>query len=87
MLDLDKVSSGIFGVCIGDALGLPFEGLPWKHFRKHPVTGLKLYRGVRGFQREIQPGIPLCIPPNRWSDNSSQSLCLAQSIVDNEGAL
>ncbi len=64
----DRVRGGLFGVCVGDALGLSVEGASRSYMKRHPVTGM-------GSSEEI--------PAGWWSDDSSLTLCLAQSISDN----
>ena len=62
-----KVSGALFGVCVGDALGLPVQFLSREDVRRNPVTGM---RGYGTFN----------LPPGTWSDDSSLTLCLAESL-------
>ncbi|MFP7656523.1 ADP-ribosylglycohydrolase family protein [Chryseobacterium proteolyticum] len=62
------VKSGIFGVCVGDALGVPVEFKKREDLRKSPVTGMKAF----GTHNQ---------PAGTWSDDSSLTLCLAEVLV------
>lgn len=62
-----KVSGALFGVCVGDALGLPVQFLSREEVRRDPVTGMRGH-GTFG------------LPPGTWSDDSSLTFCLAESL-------
>lgn len=55
---------GILGLCIGDALGFPFEGVPRNSMDISPAGKIA--------------DMP---DPGLWSDDSSLTLCLAQSLT------
>ena len=57
----------IWGVCVGDALGLPVQFLTREEVRENPVTDMIGY-GTFG------------VPAGSWSDDSSLTLCLAYSL-------
>ena len=59
---------GLFRLCIGDALGLPVEGVRRAVLRDKPVEGLGYDEAVRD------------TPRGWWSDDSSLSFCLAESL-------
>ncbi|KAL8774515.1 MAG: hypothetical protein Q9209_000888 [Squamulea sp. 1 TL-2023] len=65
-----RIQGSIYGVAVCDALGGPVE------FRRRgtftPVIGLR-----------YNPNFDL--PPGCWTDDTSMTLCLAQSLVDNNG--
>lgn len=63
----NTVKAGIFGVCIGDALGVPVEFRSREQLRRSPVTTM------RAFGTHHQP-------IGTWSDDSSLTLCLADSL-------
>lgn len=64
-----QVLSGLMGVCIGDALGVPVE-FSSRHERTiNPVTEMI------GYGAHNQP-------PGTWSDDSSMTLCLAECLCD-----
>ena len=59
---LDLIKSGIWGVCVGDALGLPVQFKPRSYMTQNPITNMI------GFGTYNQP-------PGSWSDigNSTSS--------------
>ena len=61
----------LFGVAVGDALGLPFKGVDREkgHFRRNPITDMMGY----GTYNQ---------PPGTFSDESSLTFCLAESLVE-----
>jgi ADP-ribosyl-[dinitrogen reductase] hydrolase len=61
------VKAGIFGVCIGDALGVPVEFRSREQLKRSPVTTMRAF----GTHRQ---------PLGTWSDDSSLMLCLADSL-------
>lgn len=64
--------SGIYGVCVGDAVGVPAEFKSREELRKNPVTNMT-EGGVHGQ------------PKGTWSDDSSMTLALAYSIGETRG--
>lgn len=63
----EKLESGILGLAIGDALGLPVEFLKRRELEKNPVTDMREY-GVWDQ------------PKGTWSDDTTFTLCLAHSL-------
>ncbi|SKB12689.1 conserved exported hypothetical protein [Planktothrix sp. PCC 11201] len=61
------ILSGLIGVCVGDALGVPVEFTSRQDRLKNPITTMTGY----GTHRQ---------PPGTWSDDSSLMLCLADSL-------
>lgn len=61
------VKAGILGVCIGDALGVPVEFRSREQLKRSPVTKMR----ALGTHRQ---------PAGTWSDDSSLTLCLAESL-------
>ena len=59
--------SGITGVVVGDALGCPVQFESREAVARHPVTGM---RGYGTFN----------LPPGSWTDDSSLTLALLESI-------
>ncbi len=59
----------LFGVSVGDALGVPVEFSSRESLKKNPVTNM------RGFGTYNQPA-------GTWSDDSSLCFCLAESIAE-----
>ncbi|KFF09295.1 ADP-ribosylglycohydrolase family protein [Chryseobacterium luteum] len=62
------VKAGIFGVCIGDALGVPVEFKKREDLKKIPVKG---YMEFMSWNQ----------PKGTWSDDSSLTLCLAEELT------
>jgi len=59
--------AGLMGICVGDALGVPVEFTSrWERLQA-PVTSMQGY----GTYNQ---------PPGTWSDDSSLTLCLAESL-------
>ncbi|WP_413199234.1 ADP-ribosylglycohydrolase family protein [Nostoc piscinale] len=67
MLTSAKVLSGLMGLCVGDALGVPVEFTSRAERVKSPVTSMLGY-GTWD------------VPPGTWSDDSSLTFCLADSL-------
>ncbi|KFF22533.1 ADP-ribosylglycohydrolase family protein [Chryseobacterium sp. JM1] len=62
------VKAGIFGVCIGDALGVPVEFKRREDLNRFPVTGYLAYMSWNQ-------------PKGTWSDDSSLTLCIADVLA------
>jgi ADP-ribosylglycohydrolase len=65
----DKILGGIFGLAVADALGVPVEFQKRELFRHNPVTDM------RGYGQYNQP-------PGTWSDDTSMTLCLLDSLAN-----
>ena len=59
----------LYGVCVGDALGVPVEFESREYLRKNPVTQMSA-----GGVHDQEIGV--------WSDDSSLTFCLAESIIE-----
>lgn len=68
-ISLDQVQSGIIGLAIGDALGVPVEFLPRNVLEKNPV------KSMLGYGTHKQK-------PGTWSDDTSLTLCLMISLIN-----
>ncbi|KAH0545488.1 hypothetical protein FGG08_000489 [Glutinoglossum americanum] len=66
----DRIRGSLFGLAIADALGAPVEFQKRGTFE--PVVG---YRHNETFDT----------PPGTWTDDTSMTLCLAQSLIDTSG--
>lgn len=64
---IELVRSGIWGVCVGDALGLPVQFKNRNYLKKNPVSDMI---GFGTFN----------LLPGSWSDDTSLTLCLAESL-------
>ena len=64
-----KIFGGILGLCVADALGVPVEFNSRESLMKNPVTEM------RGYGTYNQP-------PGTWSDDTSMTLCLMDSLTN-----
>ena len=67
---LSRIQGGIFGVAIGDALGVPIEFRKRNTFEK--VTDFQYCQTFK-------------LNPGEWSDDTSMTLCLAHSLITQKG--
>jgi len=65
----DKIKSVLFGVAVGDALGVPVEFKGRETIRKNPVTDFIGYGTYN-------------LPAGTWSDDSSLTFCLAEALIN-----
>lgn len=68
-MNIDQIKSALFGVAIGDALGVPVEFESREFLKNNPVTEMI------GFGSHP-------VPAGTWSDDSSLTFCLAESITE-----
>ncbi|KXS49585.1 ADP-ribosylglycohydrolase [Halanaerobium congolense] len=64
----NKLKAGIIGHLVGDALGVPVEFKSRKELKKDPVSDMQGY----GTYNQV---------PGTWSDDSSLTLCLLESLL------
>lgn len=64
---MSSVRNGIYGLCVADALGVPAESRTRADLEQNPITEM-VGGGIHGQ------------PSGYWSDDSSMTLCLADSI-------
>lgn len=65
----DVIKAALFGLAVGDALGVPVEFNKRSQLKVHPVTDMTGY----GTWNQ---------PPGTWSDDSSLAFCLAETIAE-----
>lgn len=63
------IHSALFGVAIGDALGVPVEFGNRKYLKENPVTDMLAY----GTHNQ---------PAGTWSDDSSLTFCLTETLAE-----
>lgn len=68
MTEKNKVIDALLGVAIGDALGVPFEFNSSEQMKQNPAIDMVGYGRYN-------------VPAGTWSDDSSLTLCLAESLV------
>ncbi|MEO6417913.1 MAG: ADP-ribosylglycohydrolase family protein [Polyangiaceae bacterium] len=73
----DRLAGGIFGLLIGDALGVPYEFHRPEHL---PPRDLLEMAPPPDFRRAHR-GVPV----GTWSDDGAQALCLLASLLDKGG--
>lgn len=66
-MNLEKVKAGIFGLAVGDALGVPVECYWRDDLKQAPVVDMRAH----GTHDQ---------PAGTWSDDTSMTLCLMDSI-------
>gem|GEM_PF-120010 len=64
----NKIQDALLGVAVGDALGVPFEFCTSDQMKKNPA------KEMIGYGRYN-------VPAGTWSDDSSLTFCLAESLV------
>lgn len=67
MVVKDKIRNTLYGAIVADALGVPVEFKDRGYLKKNPVTDMTGYGTYN-------------LPEGSWSDDSSLTLCLAESI-------
>ncbi len=68
MLLQDSVYDGMYGLCIGDAVGVPAEFMSRSELAEHPIIDMT------GYGTHYQK-------PGTWSDDSSLALCTLDSLT------
>ncbi len=68
-INFNKVVEGLFGVAVGDAIGVPFE------FRSRQDMQAEPAKGMVGFGTHHQPA-------GTWSDDAALTFCLAESLAN-----
>ncbi len=64
----EQIKSALFGVVVGDALGVPVEFISREKIAKNPVADMCGYGTYD-------------LPKGTWSDDSSLTLCLAEALT------
>ncbi len=67
--NIEKIKGLLYGIAVGDALGVPVEFMSRAHLKSRPVVDF-----YSEYFNDENRGI--------WSDDSSLSFCLAESIVE-----
>ncbi len=68
-----RIEGGLYGLLIGDALGVPYEFHPPAQI---PESALIEFDPPEGFRR-AHAGVP----PGTWSDDGAHALCLLESLL------
>jgi ADP-ribosyl-[dinitrogen reductase] hydrolase len=70
MTKLKNINAALFGVAVGDALGVPVEFKSRESISNNPVTDMIGYGTYN-------------LPAGTWSDDSSLTFCLAEALIHN----
>lgn len=68
----ERIHDSLFGIAVGDALGVPREFSGFEEMKANPVTDMEA-GGVHG------------MPVGTWSDDTSLTLALMDSIAEKDG--
>jgi ADP-ribosylglycohydrolase len=71
----NPVHGALFGLAIGDALGVPVEMIKRHVLKQNPVRDFTNYKGPEGYKGHNQP-------LGTFSDDSSLTFCLAESLCN-----
>ncbi|HVH42438.1 MAG TPA: ADP-ribosylglycohydrolase family protein [Labilithrix sp.] len=72
----DRLAGGLFGLLVGDALGVPYE---FTHPDEIPERRLIEMSPPSDFHRSHRN-----VPPGTWSDDGAQALCLLESLLERD---
>ena len=65
----NNITNAIMGLCVADALGVPVEFMQRSKLKADPVMDMRAY----GTYHQ---------PAGTWSDDTSMTLCLLDSLAD-----
>ncbi|WP_295154771.1 ADP-ribosylglycohydrolase family protein [uncultured Ruminococcus sp.] len=74
MKNIDKIKGGLYGLLVGDALGVPYE---FHRAEDIPPLDKIDMQPPEGFSRSHRG-----VPPATWSDDGAQALCLLDSLAE-----
>ena len=69
----DKILGGLFGLLIGDALGVPYEFYPPEQLPAYQDIEMQPPAGFKRTHSRVEAGT--------WSDDGAQALCLLDSLL------
>ncbi len=69
----NQIAGGLYGLLIGDALGVPYEF--------HPAEEIPPYSEIEMTPPPYFPRSHASVPAGTWSDDGSQALCLLDSLL------
>ena len=69
MKSKNKILDAVMGLCVADALGVPVEFITREEIMRNPVTEMRGYGTYN-------------MPPGTWSDDTSMTLCLLDSLSE-----
>lgn len=74
MKSRERLEGAVWGLLVGDALGVPYEFTPPQRI---PREDRIEFQPPRDFMRSYDH-----VPPGTWSDDGAQALCLLSSLLD-----
>lgn len=73
----DRTRGALLGLAIGDALGMPIEGLSHPNVRTY-------YKGIKGFRADEKRGE---LEAGQWTADTQNALALASALAEHPGDL
>ncbi len=80
----DKIVGACYAMNIGDALGSSFEFMHWIK-DGYNKKGSKVNMSKDGFSGYERKHSNFNLKPGQWTDDAAMGLCLADSLIENEG--
>lgn len=77
MIDKNKITGGLYGLLIGDALGVPYEFYQAEELPPYEEIEMIPPAGFQKTYPKVEPGT--------WSDDGAQALCLLDSLIQKNG--
>ena len=73
MLERDRLAGGLYGLLIGDALGVPYEFYGAEELPSYDEIEMTPPKGFQKTYPRVEAGT--------WSDDGAQALCLLDSLL------
>lgn len=77
---IDRWRGALLGLACGDALGMPFEFAD--PMPVEPVTEMLPHQRLRFLRSGAAAEEPIDLPAGSWTDDTSMTLCLAESLLE-----
>lgn len=77
MNKIDRLKGGLYGLLIGDALGVPYEF--------HPASAIPALELIDMTPPALFPRSHAGVKPGTWSDDGALTLCLLDSLIEKDG--
>lgn len=77
MNDINRLKGGLYGLLIGDALGVPYEFHPASAIPPRDLIDMTPPARFRRAHAKVKPGT--------WSDDGALALCLLASLLEKDG--
>ncbi|PSQ98520.1 MAG: hypothetical protein BRD48_06975 [Bacteroidetes bacterium QS_9_68_14] len=73
-MDRDRIRGGLLGTAVGDALGMPIEGLSHQNVRTY-------YKGIKEYRADEERGD---LAAGQWTDDTQLTFALACALAESE---